>query len=131
MDHDMLVEEWKRIYQHLSKLVPSNEEYGATMKQFKELSELIMKHDKSCSDELEREHKIEVEDRMREIEADIERAKERNQGRLSKQQAVWRLIEIAFQGLVMLVGITFTGKLEESKILSSKAWSLIIKPPKV
>lgn len=131
MDHDMLMDEWKRVYEHLGKLVPATEEYAATMKQFKEISELILKHDKACGDELEREHKMEAENRMKEIEAQIELAKERNSGRMSKQQAIWRLIEIAFQGLVMITGILFTGKLEESKILSSKAWSLIIKPPKV
>lgn len=135
MDHDVLVAEWKRIHGYLEKQVPSTDEYATTMKRFQELSELILKHDKSCGDELEREHKMEMETKkveierlVKELEMDISRGKERNQGRLSKNQAIWRLLEIAFSGLVMIVGILLTGKLEETNILSSKAWSLIAKP---
>ena len=48
--------------------------------------------------------------------------------RFTKRQALGRLLEIGAQGLVTMTCIVLTGKMEESAILSSKAFSFISKP---
>ena len=73
--------------------------------------------------EIERK-KLKLEQERIQVEAD--EAGERS--RYTKRQALGRLLEIGAQGLVTMTCIVLTGKMEESAILSSKAFSFIAKP---
>lgn len=73
--------------------------------------------------EMERE-KLRIEEERVRVEA--EESGERS--RYTKRQALGRLLEIGAQGLVTMTCIVLTGKMEESAILSSKAFSFIAKP---
>lgn len=156
MDHDKLMNELDRLLCLLKEMKPDSDEYAKVLERYKKLYQVFLDEDRSCEDQLEKKHKYELELRKMDLEekrleldmrkisiqerevetkqaieqskAQSEASADRERARYNRSQAMWRLVEIGAQGVIMLAGIIVTGKLEETSILSSKAWSLIGKP---
>lgn len=156
MDHDKLMNELDRLLDLLGEKEPDSEEYAKVLERYNKLFKIFLEEDRSCEDQVEKKQKYEIELKRLELEgkrleldarkvsiqekeadgkqmteqikAQAEASADRDRARYSRSQAMWRLVEIGAQGVIMIAGIIVTGKLEETSILSSKAWSLIGKP---
>lgn len=156
MDYDKLMNELDRLLDLLGDTDPGSEEYAKVLDRYNKLYKIFLDEDRSREDQIDKKEKRELEMRkmdleekrleldmrkvsiqekevegkqtIEQIKAQSETSVDRERARYNRSQAMWRLVEIGAQGVIMIAGIIVTGKLEETSILSSKAWSLIGKP---